>query len=65
VTLSIPEPFLTISSHSPSHVACRPSRKASHASREAKGTIGRSGLVSMASPFEALCRRGAKASKAP
>src|SRR5919112_709913 len=48
----MPEPFLATLSHSPSEVACRSSRKASHAPREAKGTIGRSGLAVMASPFD-------------
>ena len=54
MTLSIPEPFLAILSHSPSDVACCPSRKAYHASREANGTIGKSDLVVMACPSYGL-----------
>jgi hypothetical protein len=57
VTLSIPEPFLAILSHSPSEVVCRPSRKAFHASREANETIGRSGLGVMTSPFDEVLLR--------
>src|SRR5215212_1192487 len=56
----MPEPFLAILTHSPSEVACRSSRKASHASREAKGKIGRSGLAAMASPSDDRCRRATK-----
>src|SRR5215217_553996 len=56
----MPDPFLAILTHSPSEVACRSSRKASHASREAKGKIGRSGLAAMASPPHARCRRATK-----
>src|SRR5215208_5498507 len=56
----MPDPFLAILTHSPSEVACRSSRKASHASREAKGKIGRSGLAAMASPSHARCRRATK-----
>src|SRR5215212_8006801 len=47
----MPEPFLAILSHSPSDFLCRSSSHAAHASRDANGTMGRSGLVVIASPF--------------
>ena len=48
----MPERFLAILSHSPSDAVCCPSIQASQASREANGTIGRSGLAVMGSPFD-------------
>jgi len=52
----MPEPFFAILSHSPSDVSPRAWRKASHAPREANGTIGRSGFLAMAYPFVDRCK---------
>jgi hypothetical protein len=62
----MPELFLANFSHSPSDIVeCRPSSQDSHASREANETIGRSGLLVMASPFDDRCRCATSLWKVP
>jgi hypothetical protein len=49
------DPFLAILSHSPLESAWCFASQASHASREANGMIGRSGLAVIACPLDNWC----------